>query len=335
MDAAPINPADVKTIFCGIERDALRGGQERGVPFVRGWVPQQLRQAFANRIDKDIPLGNEGTGLVVATGNSNKARALLGERVAIATSGTFGDICAVEIDDCIVLPAAARPESAASAWINPMTALAIIETMRKDGHRALALTAAASNLGKMLNRLCLEDSIPLVNIVRSEEGASALRAIGARYICNSSTDEFEEHLVEAVAQTGATLAFDATGGGALAGKILLAMERAATRHAQDTSRYGSAIYKQLYFFGGLDPSPVIFKRSFGMAWGMGGWLLQTALSNMSPTTVSAMKARVHDGLESVFVSDYERVLGLEEMLLPSNFALYAKFGTGGKVLIKI
>lgn len=334
MDAAPINPADVKAMFCGIAPADLQFGNERGVAVVRGKLSRQGLSAHANRIGKDVPLGNEGTGLVVATGDSDGVRAMLGKRVSMAASGTFADLRSVSVDDCIVVPSSASAESAASAWINPMTALAMTETMLREGHRALVLTAAGSSLGKMLNRLCLEDSIPLVNIVRSQEAVCMLRDIGAQYVCNSSDDGFSGQLLDALIGSGATLAFDATGGGALAGKILLTMEQAAVRHAQIAGRYGSTVHKQLYFFGGLDPSPVTFSRSFGMAWGMGGWLLQSVLANFEPSVVAAMKARVRESLNSVFASEYRQVIALEDMLLPDNIADYAQLGTGGKVLIK-
>jgi NADPH:quinone reductase len=334
VDAAPVNPADVKAMFCGIAPDALQTERAGDELAVRGKVSPRVLQANVHRIGKTMAPGIEGTGQVIAAGSASEALAMLGKKVAFAAPGTFGDVCAVEIDDCMVLSHDTRPEVAAAAWINPMTALAMVATMRKEGHRALVLTAAASNLGKMLNRLCLEDAIPLVNIVRSQDAASVLRSMGAQHVCNSSDADFDCLLVDALAETGATLAFDATGGGCLAGKIMAGMEKAATRNAPETGRYGSSVYKQLYFFGGLDPSPLTIERSFGMAWGMGGWLLQPVLSTFDPETVSAMKARVRDDLGTTFSSAFDRELSLQDMLLQTNIAHYARLGTGGKALVR-
>jgi NADPH:quinone reductase len=225
-------------------------------------------------------------------------------------------------------------EAAAAASINPMTALAMLETMRGEGHSALCLTAAASNLGRMVNRLCLRDGVPLVNIVRSPQQVALLRGLGAECVLDSTEAHFDEALEAAMAATGATIAFDATGGGTLGGRILRAMDRSLAARAPGQGRYGSAVHKQLYFFGGLNPEPVTFQRDFGMAWGMGGWLLQARLARLDPAQLLAMKQRVRDELSGTFSSSFGGSIGLGEMIVEDHVRRYANRGTGDKLLVR-
>jgi hypothetical protein len=235
--------------------------------------------------------------------------------------------------DCLVLPAGVTPAEGASCFVNPLTSLGMIETMRREGHKALVHTAAASNLGQMLNKICLKDGIDLVNIVRNPEQADILRKIGAKHICDSSAPTFMEDLTNALVATGATLAFDAIGGGKLAGQILTCMEIAANKTAKVYSRYGSSVHKQVYVYGGLDTRPIELNRAFGMAWGVGGWLLFPFLQKIGPADGQKLRQRVVAELKTTFASHYTQVVSLQEALQLANIAVYAKRATGEKFLI--
>lgn len=333
IDGAPINPIDIRTLFCGIDPQDLSTevcGDSRRIV---GRLPRERLGPWRSRLDADVAAGVEGTGLVVEAGPDAPSRAAIGKRVAVAAGGMFSDYRTVALADCLLLPDGTPVEQAAAASINPMTALAMVETMRDGGHQALCLTAAASNLGQMLNRLCLHDGIGLVNIVRSGEQAAMLRALGAPWVLDSTDPHFDEALEAAFSATGATVAFDATGGGTLGGRILRAMERSLAGSAPYQGRYGSDVHKQLYFFGGLDPSPVTFQRDFGMAWSMGGWLLQTVLARIGAERVEAMKARVRDDLCTLFASRFGSRLTLAGMLADDAVRAYGRPGTGTKTLI--
>jgi len=334
IDAAPIHPADVKTLFCGIGQDALEPVILEGVNGVIGRLAPERLPEFAGRLGVPIRVGNEGTGVVIATGDHPGAQALKGCRVSAASGGMFSTYRKVPFEDCMVLPADTPVELAAAAWINPMTALAMVETMHSEGHSGLVLTAAASNLGQMLHRLCRHDAVPLVNIVRSEAQLALLHTQGAEHALNSTSADFDLALRDALAKSGATLAFDATGGGNLAGRILRAMEYSAPRSAQAYSRYGTAIHKQLYFFGGLDPAAVTFQRDFGMAWGMGGWLLQTALARFGVERSNAIKMRVRDQLAQLFASSFHKQIALSDMLAAEHYGVFTRLATGQKFLVR-
>lgn len=333
VEAAPINPADVKAMFCSLLSEQLETNGTGIEAVVQGKAPPELMAQLAKRIDVPLPIGNEGVGLVVSAGPEPKAQALLGTRVSVAAGGMFSDYRIVNSDDCIPIPDGIAPEKAASAWINPMSALAMIATMKQEGHKALVLTAAASSLGMILNRLCIEDGIPLVNVVRSEAQVHSLRSLGAVHICNSAAENFDEQLIDALSATGATMAFDATGGGRLAGRILRAMELALAQTSEDYHRYGSSEHKHLYFFGGLDPAPVMFERNFGMAWSMGGWLLQPVLMKLGPEAVCAMKKRVREGMGTIFFADYGQKISLPGILEHDCLTAYMKLATGTKYLV--
>jgi NADPH:quinone reductase len=288
---------------------------------------------MAGRADQSMPVGNEGAGTVVKAGGAAAAQALLGKRVAMIGGAMYAQYRAVPASQCLVLPPDASAADGASCFVNPLTALGMVETMRREGHTALLHTAAASNLGQMLNRICLKDSIALVNVVRKPEQATLLREQGARHVCVTASHTFLDELTDALAATGATIAFDAIGGGKLAGQILAGMEAAINRHAKAYSRYGSAVHKQVYLYGMLDPSPTEFNRSFGMAWGMGGWLLFPFLEKLGPAAAQALRERVAAELKTTFASHYTRTVSLAEALTPEAIAVYGQRSTGAKFLI--
>src|SRR5713101_8460487 len=280
-----------------------------------------------------MPVGNEGAGVVVKTGSSDAAKALMGKTVAMIGGAMYAQYRSIKAVQCLVLPPGTTPAEGASCFVNPLTALGMTETMRREGHKALVHTAAASNLGQMLNKICLKDGIGLVNIVRSPEQADILRKIGAKHIVDSTAPTFMDDLTNALVETGATLAFDAIGGGKLAGQILNCMEIAANKSAKVYSRYGSSVHKQVYIYGGLDPRPLELNRAFGMAWGVGGWLLFPFLQKIGPAEVARLRQRVASELKTTFASHYTQVVSLQEALLLSNIAIYNKRATGEKFLI--
>jgi hypothetical protein len=270
---------------------------------------------------------------VIKTGASDAAKALMGKTVAMIGGAMYTQYRCLKANECLPLPAGATPAEGASCFVNPLTALGMTETMRREGHKALVHTAAASNLGQMLNKICLKDGIPLVNIVRSKQQAEILHKIGAKHVVDSTAPTFMDDLTHLLVQTGATLAFDAIGGGKLAGQILTCMETAANRSAEVYSRYGSNVHKQVYIYGGLDPRPLELNRTFGMAWGVGGWLLFPFLMKLGPVEGRLLRERVIRELNTTFASHYTRVVSLQEALDPANIALYAKRATGEKFLI--
>jgi hypothetical protein len=269
---------------------------------------------------------------VVAAGSSDVAQGLLGKVVAVAGGAMYSQYRCVDAAFCLELPAGASAREGAASFVNPMTALGMVETMRMEGHSALVHTAAASNLGQMLNRLCIEEGIPLVNIVRSPAQVEILRSAGAAHVCDSSSEGFMDDLVAAVRETSATLAFDAVGGGTLASRILTAMEVAASA-GTPFSRYGSSVHKQLYIYGGLDRSPTELTRSFGFAWGVGGWLLTPFLQKAGLERIAAMRDRVAAGLTTTFASTFTDEIGLAQVLDVATMREYARQATGRKYLV--
>ncbi len=333
IEAAPINPSDLGLLFTAADMRAATASQKDGLPMITAPVSEAAMKAMAARVDQSMPVGNEAAGVVVETGSSEAARALMGKTVAALGGAMYAQYRCVPIEQCLVLPDGATPVQGASAFVNPLTALGMVETMRREGHAALVHTAAASNLGQMLNRICLEDGVGLVNIVRKQDQVDLLAGIGATHVCNSEAPTFMKDLADAIAATGATLAFDAIGGGKLAGQILSCMEAALSRSATEYSRYGSATHKQVYIYGGLDMRPTEFVRDFGMTWGMGGWLLFQFLQKIEPAAVRALKQRVADGLTTTFASHYARQVSLVEMLDPDTIAIYNKRATREKFLL--
>ncbi len=334
VEATPINPSDIGLLFGAADMSTVRvtGTAER--PLVRAHVPPASMKSMLARADQWMPVGNEGAGTVVATGSAPAAKALLGHTVAAIGGAMYAQYRAVKVEACLPLPAGATAVQGASSFVNPLTALGMVETMKRERHTALVHTAAASNLGQMLNRICLKDGIGLVNIVRKPEQVALLQSLGAVHVCDSSAADFAERLTDALVATGATLAFDATGGGTLGGHILSCMEVAINRKATEYSRYGSNVLKQVYLYGMLDTGPTEFRRSFGMAWAMGGWLLFPFLGTVGPAVTQAMKQRVADELSTTFASHYSHEVSLAGALSAEALAGYGKRATGEKYLIR-
>jgi NADPH:quinone reductase-like Zn-dependent oxidoreductase len=333
VEAAPINPSDLGLLFAGADMTAATRSGPPGRPVVTAPIAPAAMRALAARVGISLPVGNEGAGTVIAAGSSAAAQALLGHAAAVAPGGMYTEYRCVDADLCLELPDGVSPVAGASSFVNPLTALGMIETMRNEGHSALVHTAAASNLGQMLNRLCIEEQVPLVNIVRKHEQEEILRAIGARYVCNSSSEGFMGELTQALVDTSATVAFDAIGGGELAGRILTCMEAALAKTSTGYSTYGSTTHKQVYIYGGLDRGPTVLRRNFGMAWGIGGWLLTPFLRSIGPARLDALRQRVRAGLETTFASTYTKEISLAEALEPEVYSGYARHATGEKYLI--
>ncbi|MGJ7521449.1 zinc-binding dehydrogenase [Variovorax sp. LT1P1] len=333
VEAAPINPSDLGLLFgtADMTTATLSGTPERPVMTAR--VSEAGMQAMASRVGKSMPVGNEGAGVVVEAGASPGAQALLGKTVAMIGGGMYAQYRTVSPEQCLRLPDDATPAEGASSFVNPLTALGMVKTMKREGHAALVHTAAASNLGQMLQRICLKDGIPLVNIVRKPEQVALLKAQGAVHVCDASAPTFLDDLTEALVATRATIAFDATGGGPLAGQILGCMEAALLHGITIYNRYGTNTHKQVYLYGGLDTRPTEFRRNFGMAWGMGGWLLFPFLQKIGPTAERVLKQRVAAELRTTFVSHYAGELSLTEVLSPEAIAQYNRRATGEKFLV--
>jgi NADPH:quinone reductase-like Zn-dependent oxidoreductase len=333
VEASPINPSDLGLLVGAADMSTAKASGTKDAPVVTAKVPEAAMKAMAGRLDESMPVGNEGAGVVVKTGSSDAAKALMGKTVAMIGGAMYAQYRCLKVTECLPLPAGITPAEGASCFVNPLTALGMTETMRREGHKALVHTAAASNLGQMLNKICLKDGIGLVNIVRSAEQADILRKIGAKHFVDSTAPTFMDDLTNALVETGATLAFDAIGGGKLAGQILNCMEIAANKSAKVYSRYGSSVHKQVYIYGGLDPRPLELNRAFGMAWGVGGWLLTLFLQKIGPAEVARLRQRVASELKTTFASHYTQVVSLQEALLLSNIAIYNKRATGEKFLI--
>lgn len=333
IEATPINPSDIGLLFGAADIRTVKLSGSAAQPEVTMQIPPAAMPAMAGRLGQALPVGNEGAGVVIAAGNGAAAQALLGKTVALLGGAMYAQYRRVKADQCLPLPEGTTPAEGASCFVNPLTALGMVETMQREGHTALVHTAAASNLGQMLNRICLKDGIGLVNIVRKPEQAALLKSQGAKYVCDASAATFMEDLTQALVATGATLAFDATGGGKLAGQILTAMEAALNRTAKEYSRYGSTTHKQVYIYGGLDTRPTEFNRNFGMAWGMGGWLLFPFLQRIGADAAQALRQRVAKELKTTFASSYSKEISLTEALQPAEIAVYGQRATGTKYLI--
>jgi NADPH:quinone reductase len=332
IEAAPLNPSDIGTLLGQADLATLRAGGGPGGLAAEADVPATRLASLAGRLDRPIPVGNEGAGVVVEAGAS--AQALLGRTVAIAPfGGSYATYKTVKARDCLVLPEGTSARDGASAFVNPLTALGMTETMRREGHKALVHTAAASNLGQMLNRLCLADGIALVNVVRSPAQADLLRAQGATHVLDSSAEGFKDALADAIAETGATLGFDAIGGGRMAATILEVMEQVLRRKLPAYSRYGSPVHKQVYIYGRLDPGPRIIEGDLGMAWGVGGWLVSYFLAKLTPDEAQSLRARVARELKTIFASRYTAEISLSQAVSPDVIRAYAKHATGKKYLV--
>lgn len=333
LDAAPINPSDLGLLLGAADWSSAKASGTKSSPIVTAPVPPKVMPAMAARVDVPMPVGNEGAGLVVEAGSSDAAQGLLGKLVAVLGGAMYSQFRCVPVSQCLELPAGASAADGASCFVNPLTALGMIGTMQREGHTALVHTAAASNLGQMLNRLCAKDRIGLVNIVRKPEQEALLKAAGAVHVCRTDSATFMQELTDAIAATGATLGFDAIGGGPLAGQILSCMESAANRGAKTYSRYGSTTYKQVYLYGALDMGPTVLNRNYGMAWGIGGWLLTPFIEKIGPPAFQALKQRVAAELKTTFASHYSKEISLAEALQLETIAAYSKRSTGQKYLI--
>ncbi len=334
VEATPINPSDLGLLVGAADLSTLQASGSKEHPVITAKVPEVGMRAMAGRVGESMPVGNEGAGVVIKTGSSDAAKALMGRTVAMIGGAMYAQYRCLKVAECLALPEGTTPAEGASCFVNPLTAHGMTETMKREGHKALIHTAAASNLGQMLNRICIKDGIPLVNIVRSAEQAEILRKIGAKYIIDSTAPDFMESLINALVETGATIAFDAIGGGKLAGQILTGMEAAINKSGKHAySRYGSSVHKQVYIYGALDTRPTEIARSFGMAWSVGGWLLFPFLMKIGQADGRRLRQRVLDELKTTFASHYTKVVSLAEALDPANLAVYAKRATGEKFLI--
>jgi NADPH2:quinone reductase len=332
VEAAPINPSDLGLLLgpADISTMSITGSGEDAV--VSMDVPEAMMAAVAARVDKPLPAGNEGGGVVIAAGPG--AEGMVGKTIGVAGGAMYSQYRCLPAASCLVMNEGTTPAEGASCFVNPLTALGMVETMKMESHTALVHTAAASNLGQMLVKICLADSVQLVNIVRKKEQVEQLKALGAVHVCNSSEPTFKEDLVDALVATGATIAFDATGGGQLASEILAAMEIAANKSSDGHSIYGSTTYKQVYIYGGLDRSATILNRAFGMSWGLGGWLLTPFIGKIGMEKFGALRQRVADEIKTTFYSHYTREISLAGVLSADAINAYSKQATGEKFLIK-
>lgn len=327
IEASPINPSDLGLLLGPADVSSLK--VRDGVAQMK--VPEALLRSVQARLDQSLPVGNEGAGLVESAGKG--AEDLIGKVVGVAGGSMYSNYRCLPASACLVMNEGTTSKESASCFVNPLTALGMVETMRMEDHNALVHTAAASNLGQMLIKICNQDDINLVNIVRKEEHVTLLKDLGAKHVCNSSDQNFMEQLIDALVETGATLGFDATGGGKLSGQILTAMEVAANKTATEYSRYGSDSYKQVYIYGGLDRSPTTLTRAFGFSWGLGGWLLTPFIGKIGQEKFQELRQRVADEISTTFHSSYTKEISLEEVINEENILQYSKQATGEKYLI--
>jgi NADPH2:quinone reductase len=335
VEASPINPSDLGLLISfAADLDSLNVSGSGDETVAKMKVHPGLMKAMTPRLDQSMKVGNEGGGVIEDAGAD--AKQLIGKTVGVAGGAMYSQYRCVPASSCLVMDDSTTSAEAASSFVNPLTVLGFIETMKLENHSAILHTAAASNLGQMLVKVCKDDSIPLVNIVRKSEQVDLLKNLGAEHVCNTSEPDFMDSLVNALVATGATLGFDATGGGnegKLAGQILSAMEIAANKTAKEYSRYGSDTFKQVYIYGGLDQSPTILNRSFGMQWALGGWLLTPMIGKIGMERFQQMRERVAKEIKTTFASHYTQEVSFEEMLQPETIKAYAKQATGEKYLV--
>ena len=335
VEAAPINPSDLGLLLsfaADLSSISTSGSEDETVTSMK--IHPALMGSMKSRLNHSMQAGNEGAGIIIDAGEN--AKELIGKTVGLAGGAMYSQYRCVPAASCLVMDEGTSPAEAASSFVNPLTALSFVETMKMENHTALVHTAAASNLGQMLVKICKDDGIPLVNIVRKSEQVELLKNLGAEYVCNTSDESFMDDLVNALVATGATLGFDATGGGnngELPGQILSAMEIAANKTAKEYSRYGSDTYKQVYIYGGLDQSPTVLKRAYGMSWGLGGWLLTPMIGRIGMEKFGQMRMRVAKEIKTTFASSYAEEISFEEMLQPETIKSYAKQATGNKYLV--
>jgi len=333
VEATPINPSDLGLLLGPADLSTAKASGSGASAKVTARVPASALPFLSARLDQAMPVGNEAAGTVVEAGSSDAAQALKGKTVSMVGGAMYAQYRLINARDCQPLPAGTTAAEGASWFVNPLTALGMTETMKREGHKALVHTAAASNLGQMLVRICLEDGIGMVNIVRSPAQAKILHDIGARHVVDSTSAAFKDELTQALVETGATIAFDAIGGGRLASDILTCMEIALNKTAKEYSRYGSTTHKQVYIYGSLNTAPVELVRNYGMAWGVGGWLLTPFLQKIGRPDQARLRERVVNSLKTTFASHYTKVISLTEALDLANIFAYAKRATGEKFLI--
>ena len=331
IEGTPINPSDIGLLTGPADMRAAKTSGSKDSPVVTAPIPPNLMRMLAARVGQSMPVGNEGAGTVIKAGKN--AQALMGKKVAAIGGAMYSQYRTVRAADCLPLPAGAAAADGASCFVNPLTALAMVETMRAEGHKAIVHTAAASNLGQMLVKICLKDGVPLVNVVRKPDQVALLRDLGAKHAIDTSAPTFFEDLTNALVATNATIAFDAIGGGKLGSQILTAMEIAANKNATSYSRYGSTTFKQLYIYGGLDTGPTELTRSFGFSWAVSGFLLSPFLQKAGGETLMRLRQRVADELKTTFASHYSHMISLAEALDPAVMTAYLKRATGDKYLI--
>jgi len=332
IEAAPINPSDLGLLLGPADVASLRVTGAPGKPELAFDIAPRRLAGIAARLGQSLAVGNEGAGTVIAAGDD--VQEMIGKRVGMLGGAMYADHRKLRVRDTVVLPEGASAAEGASMFVNPLTALGFVETARAEGHTAIVHTAAASNLGQMLQKICLKDGVPLVNIVRSAAQADILRAIGATHVLDSRAADFRAQLVAACTETGATVAFDATGGGSLGSDIVGAMEAAAVARMTEYSRYGSTTFKQLYLYGGLDLSPTTLNRfAFGFSWSVSGWLLTPFLAKAGRDVAARLRQRVVDELTTTFASHYTRTISLSEALDPDTLRAYERKATGEKYLI--
>jgi NADPH:quinone reductase-like Zn-dependent oxidoreductase len=333
VEATPLNPSDLGLLLGPADMSTAKASGSGATIKITAKVPEQALPFIAARLDQAMLVGNEGAGTVIKAGSSEAAQALFGKTVSMIGGAMYAQYRLLRATDCETLPAGTTAAEGASWFVNPLTALGMTETMKREGHKALVHTAAASNLGQMLNKICREDGIGLVNIVRSAEQVRLLRDTGAKHVVDSTAATFTDELTQALVETGATIAFDAIGGGKLASQILTCMEMALNKTAKEYSRYGSTTHKQVYIYGSLNTAPVELVRNYGMAWGVGGWLLTPFLQKIGPPEQARLRERVVKSLKTTFASHYTKTVSLIEALDLANIAVYGKRATGEKYLI--
>ena len=333
VEASPINPSDLGLLFGMADMSTAKAGGSAEAPTISATIPEKLRGAVAARVGQALPVGNEGGGVVVDAGSGELAQSLLGKTVGILGGAMYSQYRVVKAKQCLAMHEGVTSAESASCFVNPLTALGMVETMKAEGFSALCHTAAASNLGQMLQKICLKDGIELVNVVRKQEHVDLLTNLGATHVCNSGEGDFMNNLTDAIATTSAYVAFDATGGGTLASNLLSCMEAAAQQSASNYSRYGSEQYKQVYIYGGLDRTTTTLSRNFGMSWGLGGWLLTPFLQKIGTEAADILRQRVADEIKTTFASHYTSEISLAEALSLEAINTYGRMATGEKYLI--
>ncbi len=328
VEAAPINPSDLGLLF----GPADMAGASYAPGKVVARMPEAATRAMKARHGQAMPVGNECAGMVIAAGEAPAAQALLGQRIACVPGGGFATHAMADARMAMVLGPQHSAEQGASSFVNPMTALGFVETMKRDGYTGIVHAAAASNLGQMLVKICAADGVPLVNVVRSAAQVDLLKGLGAAHVLDSTAPDFMDRLINAIAETKAMLGFDPTGGGMMASTMLTAMEAAASRGAA-YSRYGSSTAKKVCIYGALDTGPTVLNRSFGLTWDLSGWLLTPFLASAGMEVAGRMRARVSAELTTTFASHYQARVSLTGMLTKDAVAAYNARRTGEKYLV--